>query len=135
MVTLMQRRREMMKQTASEPQHQHVKVYLSDATPTTGVMKKSTGANGSVSGGAYVTAPYYEGMHIRTYLNTSWSNYKYAVLYNGSQYYAVPYTLVGSGPGYKWFEATLTGYTGITAVYINCRNSGEINSAYYEYDT
>lgn len=126
------RRRGTMQKSASGPQH--IKVYLSSATTTSGKMKKRTGSTGSVGNSSYATVPYYDGMHIYTHLNTTWvSDYKYAVLYNGSTYQSVAYTLIGSGTGYKWFEATLSGFTGITEVYINCRSS-QLANAYYEYD-
>ena len=112
-------------------QTQVVKTYFSDVpTLTTGYLKKTNGSDQALSGGSYVELDYVDGMYIHSRMNSSWSAYLNIVLYNGSTYSSVPMTKTGS-EAYPTYENTLSGYTGITKVYVNCVNAN-INDCYYE---
>ena len=112
-------------------QAQVVKTYFSDVqTLTTGYLKKTNGSDQALGGGSYVELDYVDGMYIHSRMNSTWGPYLNIVLYNGSTYSSVPMTKTGS-ESYPTYENTLSGYTGITKVYVNCATLN-IDDCYYE---
>lgn len=112
-------------------QTQVVKTYFSDVpTLRSGYLKKTNGAEQALSGGSYVELDYVDGMYIHSRMNANWSAYLNIVLYNGSSYSSVQMTKTGT-EAYPTYENTLSGYTGITKVYVNCVTMN-INDCYYE---
>ena len=106
------------------------RIYFADASPNIGYLKKTNGSDQALNGAGYVELDYVDGMYIHTRMNASWSAYLNIVMYNGSTYSSTPMTKTGS-EAYPTYENTLTGYTGITKVYVNFINV-HIDDCYYE---
>lgn len=111
-------------------QAQTIKTYFSDTTHLDGYLKKTNGADQALSGSGYATLDYVDGMKIHTRMNPSWTAYLKIVLYDGSTYSNVAMTKVGT-EAYPSYENVLSGYTGITKVYVNYIGMN-ISDCYYE---